>query len=212
MNDPKSRFKELLFKRGLSQTELAQKVGKSKQAVSTWSRGTLPRDEETLTRLCQILGTTPAFLRYGTELKDGTKQPDAAKDKVMIHVLYDPDHPITPLVEVIQVSVEWIRSYVPEAPLDQLRLHIVRGDSMAPTAKAGDLLIVDTSATVFDADDLYLLQDKNGLFVFKRVQSIGEGFSIISDNPRYQAFQVPSLDNYKIIGKVKVVGHFSAPA
>ena len=207
-----ARFRELLFKRGLSQTDLAKKIGKSKQAVSTWSRGTLPRDEETLIRLCETLGTTPAFLRYGGVEPDGPKE-SQTQGTVMLTLLSDQADTIRPAIEVMQVSVAWIRSHIPSAPLDRLRLHLVRGDSMVPTAAPGDLLIVDTSVSEYDSDDLYLLKNSQGLLTFKRLQAAPDGYNILSDNAKYPPLKVTSLAtaSYVIVGKVKMVGHFFVP-
>ena len=212
MNDYEARFRELLQKRGLTQAELAKQVGKSRQAASTWSHGTLPRDEETLQRLCQILGTTPSYLRYGAGgLPDSAGNLTSSKDSIMLKILRDPDEQLRPAIEVMQVSVAWLRSFVPSSPLDELRLHLVRGDSMAPTAAAGDLLVVDTSVTDYDADDLYLLKNPRGIHTFKRLQMVPDGFNIISDNVRYPPILVPTLTGYNVVGKVKIIGHFFAP-
>lgn len=212
MNDYEARFRALLLKRGLTQAELAKQVGKSRQAASTWSHGTLPRDEETLQRLCQILGTTPSYLRYGAGGQpDNAGNLTSSKDSIMLKILRDPDEQLRPAIEVMQVSVAWLRSFVPSSPLDELRLHLVRGDSMAPTAAAGDLLVVDTSVTDYDADDLYLLKNPRGIHTFKRLQMVPDGFNIISDNVRYPPILVPTLTEYNVVGKVKIIGHFFAP-
>lgn len=82
---------------------------------------------------------------------------------------------------------------------------------MAPTATAGDLLVVDTSIRDYDADDLYLLKNSKGIHTFKRLQMVPNGFNIISDNTRYPPVLVPTLAGYNVVGKVKLIGHFFAP-
>ena len=129
----------------------------------------------------------------------------------MLKILRDSDDHLRPAIEVMQVSVAWLRSFVPSSPLDELRLHLVRGDSMAPTATAGDLLVVDTRVTDYDSDDLYLLKNPRGIHTFKRLQMVPDGFNIISDNVRYPPVLVPTLTGYNVVGKVKMIGHFFAP-
>ena len=131
----------------------------------------------------------------------------------MLTLLRDPTETIRPAIEVMQVSVAWIRSRIPSAPLDRLRLHLVRGDSMVPTASPGDLLIVDTSISEYDSDDLYLLKNAQGLLAFKRLQAAPDGYNILSDNSKYPPIKVESLatSSYDIVGKVKIVGRFFVP-
>ena len=50
---------------GLSQAELGEKVGVSRQAVSKWESGQTSPDTKTLTLLCRVLGVSADYLLLG---------------------------------------------------------------------------------------------------------------------------------------------------
>ena len=55
------RFESLRIQNGLSQTEIATKFGKTKQAASSWARGTIPR-EPILSGLANLFGVSTDYL------------------------------------------------------------------------------------------------------------------------------------------------------
>lgn len=67
-NEEFTRLKELIRQSQISQTELAEACGVSKQAVSKWATGAaFPRSERVLILLAKALNTTPEYIRYGNE-------------------------------------------------------------------------------------------------------------------------------------------------
>ena len=76
----------------------------------------------------------------------------------------------------------------------------VIGDSMMPTLKAGDWVLVDISQQNPDTDGMYLLSMVSGLVV-KRLQLGISDFTIISDNPKYKPITA-SAGEVKVIGRV----------
>ena len=77
----------------------------------------------------------------------------------------------------------------------------VKGDSMEPTLKDGDWVLVDISRTTPDSDGMFLLRLANGLAV-KRIQcGFGNEIAILSDNKLYQPFN-STIDDATIVGKV----------
>lgn len=83
---------------------------------------------------------------------------------------------------------------------DNVKMIRARGDSMSPTLKDGDWVLVDTSFRATDSDGLYLILLPTGLAI-KRLQGSASGISVISDNPKYppQTWQSGEL---KICGKI----------
>ena len=68
-------IKSLRKSEGLTQKELAQKLGISFQAVSKWERGDTLPDTGLLLELCDILNTTAdKLLNGGTVMFSGKKQ------------------------------------------------------------------------------------------------------------------------------------------
>ena len=59
---------------GLSQTELAERLGATSDAVSKWERGVISPDAETLVRAAELFGVSPSALYYGIKKTDETEQ------------------------------------------------------------------------------------------------------------------------------------------
>lgn len=75
----------------------------------------------------------------------------------------------------------------------------VKGDSMDPTLKDGDIVVCDTGG--WDGDGVYVIKTHEFAFV-KRVVLQPEGYKVISDNEKYPPYQVPASEDTVIIGKV----------
>jgi len=87
---------------------------------------------------------------------------------------------------------------------DMVKAVRLTGDSMAPTLKDGDYVLVDTSMQSFATDGLYLLDFSNNLVV-KRLQQISpKELLILSDNANYKSASV-QIQDIRIAGKVVYV-------
>ena len=103
---------------------------------------------------------------------------------------------------------EWVRA-VTKAPLDQLAVITVDGDSMEPTLRTGDTVLVDFRQNQpGDKDGIYVIRTGNGLQV-KRVQvELGRPprLTVLSDNPVYQPQRNLGADDVQVIGRVIWLG------
>ena len=104
------------------------------------------------------------------------------------------------------VAGQWVmpmpdfRQITMSAP-ENIKLLRVKGDSMNPTLKDGDWVMVDITRKAPDSDGLFLLLLANGLAV-KRVQcGLGQNITVISDNPIYAPIPA-TLEEVPIAGKV----------
>ena len=78
------------------------------------------------------------------------------------------------------------------------------GDSMEPTIRDGDVLIVDTSVTDVENSRVYIV-DVNSKLLVKRIQLRLDGsLTIKSDNPRYEPETILPSDQspIRIVGQV----------
>lgn len=99
---------------------------------------------------------------------------------------------LMPLVDFRQISMS--------AP-ENIKLLKVKGDSMLPTLKEDDWVMVDITKKSPDSDGLFLLILANGLAV-KRVQcGLGNNITVLSDNPKYAPLPA-TLEEVPIAGKV----------
>lgn len=82
------------------------------------------------------------------------------------------------------------------------------GDSMEPTVRDHDILLVDVSVRSLRAEGIYLIEQAGELRC-KRLQAlVGGGVKIRSDNPKYETEVVPAerADLLRIVAKVIWIG------
>lgn len=78
----------------------------------------------------------------------------------------------------------------------------VIGDSMEPTLKDKDLILVDRSLNKYDSNNIYLVNTTSGLFIKRlKIHQDGEQISLISDNKLYLEYTL-CVDEVTILGKV----------
>lgn len=100
---------------------------------------------------------------------------------------------------------EWqVRSQIGFIPEEgRVQLITVRGDSMYPDIKNGDVVLVDTARNFFDGDGVYLI-NLSGYTMVKRLQVMPDGLHIVSTNPKYQTAVVAigEMDTLHVAGKI----------
>lgn len=107
------------------------------------------------------------------------------------------------LVDFIAFSESFLKQTLRRAP-QNLALLTASGDSMDPTIRDGDLLLVDTSARRIEGSFIYVLAIGGGLLV-KRIDLRRDGSVVLkSDNPKYDAEEVPAVETptLEVLGQV----------
>ncbi|UHC84856.1 hypothetical protein LS633_13965 [Pseudomonas sp. NIBR-H-19] len=112
----------------------------------------------------------------------------------------------------ITLDRNWLQRTLGLNDVSFLRVATGMGDSMAPSIKNGDILLVDTSITALSYDAVYMLYIGGQLSV-KRVQAEIDGVRIVSDNSKFKEVMVPSdmVHHLKIVGRVVYVWNGSEP-
>ncbi len=72
------------------------------------------------------------------------------------------------------------------------------GDSMYPYIKDKSNIFVDTSNTIYNKKNIYLIQTQEGLFI-KEIKQVNGKYYMCSKNKDYQDIE---LEEFKILGKV----------
>ena len=89
------------------------------------------------------------------------------------------------------------------APIDQLAILEVRGDSMDPEFKDGDLIGIDRSSNRMTGELPYVVNYNDMVLVKKLSPDIETGrVDLISVNPQFPKRSVDSADQLNIIGEV----------
>jgi hypothetical protein len=107
------------------------------------------------------------------------------------------------VVENMSLDANWVRQNLSYTQIDNLKLISGRGDSMAPTIRSGDAVLVDSGVTSVDADAIYFFLMRGQLQI-KRIQRGLDGLTIISDNGQYPAIDVPGEreDDIKVLAQI----------
>ncbi len=111
--------------------------------------------------------------------------------------------------DALMFKEDWIRFELGTRPED-LRLIRVSGDSMEPTLRSGDVILIDHSATRPDREGIYILR-MDGMLLVKRVQAMPGGIlNISSDNAAFAPWQLTRADlegsDVCIVGRVVWAG------
>jgi len=107
------------------------------------------------------------------------------------------------VVEHMSLDASWVRNNLTYTNLDNLKLISGRGDSMAPTIRSGDAVLVDSGVTSVEDDAIYFFMMRGKLQI-KRIQRGLDGLRIISDNTQYPAIEVPGEreEDIKILAQI----------
>lgn len=210
-----SRISEIQTHLGLSVTKFALSLGVSQTTLSNmFNRDSDPKSD-LLDRIIQTHNVNPNFLLTGEGPMFRNQQ---AVSSIELPVVAPRG------IKTIQEAIEgrlipFLSQGVSAGPGEELleyddssgliclpagtakgdlRALKVKGDSMEPTLRPGDIVVCDMSG--WQGDGLYVLKDVDSAYV-KRVRRVHNGFEVISDNLAYKPWQCPSEDLI-IVGRV----------
>jgi len=112
------------------------------------------------------------------------------------------------IVDHLAFKADWVHKELGTDPKNLVLVHSM-GDSMEPTIRSGDLLLVDRSKSRMKGDGIYLINLDDGLMV-KRVEWLLGGSVVIrGDNTavsREQLLPSTDLEKLQLLGRVVWVG------
>ena len=207
------RFKEALEIRRMTQTELHERTGISKGAISTYLKGTWKPKQDKVDLISQALRVDPAWLMGYDVPMESVNQTDpnqvirinnAPQKGVRIPVLGTVAAGIP--LEAIQ-DISDYEEITPElAATGEFFALKVHGASMEPRMMEGDVVIVKKQDDVESGDIAIVLVNGNEATV-KRVRKQKTGITLIATNvnvyePHYYSNEEIMKLPVKILGKV----------
>lgn len=110
--------------------------------------------------------------------------------------------------EHVKTMMSFSRSVLEDlnVPPKSLACLYVSGDSMEPTIRAGELVVIDTSDTTFAFDGgVYILRIDSTLLIKRLIRQSAEEIEVVSDNKERSSFKISTKEidgNYAIVGRV----------
>jgi phage repressor protein C with HTH and peptisase S24 domain len=211
-----------------SADRLARAMGVSPSAFRKWLKGEAEPSRERLVALARASGVGVAWLAEGggpvpqfEQASGSRRRPgvrDVADDGDWRDFVLLPRRAeaaaagsVTPPApsgnEFIALRHDWVRSVCGVEP-DKLALETAVGESMTPTIRDGNTLLIDTTDQTFRNFGIYVLEI-NGQRLVKRVQRKHDGsLVLISDNIAYQPDIVDkaAADDVSVVGRVVWAG------
>lgn len=195
------RLKMLREEKGLTQKDLAEKLSLTPKAISFYELGSREPSGDALIRMAHILGTTTDYLLGNSTTREANQKSGRG---VRIPVLGKVVAGIP--IEAVEEILDYEEITPDQAATGEFFALQVRGDSMLPTLKSGDIVIVKRQPTVDSGDIAIVLVDGNDATI-KEVKESPAGITLIGHNVAVYTPQFYSNDDIKnlpvqVLGKV----------
>lgn len=203
MIDVGKRIAEIRKRRGMSQSQLAQKLGMSKQAISNYERGIREPDYVTLEAIADVLNVPITDLISNEEKERELNAIYATYKNVQCVPVLGSIPAGIPLAEIEDVQgweeipADWTRG-----GKEYFALH-VHGNSMYPRYEDGDIIILRKQDTCESGQDCAVRINGDDA-TFKRVRITERGIILQPINPDFDSYM---FDNQQIEElPVRIVG------
>ena len=193
------RIKYYRLAAGLTQQELADKIGVKLAAVSKYELGTVDNlPISRVERIADALGVTGGQIM-------GWEESDMIDGEIFVPVVAEiaagfDKQPIRDY-EMDLFPVPSV--YAKGRRTDELFIIKVRGDSMYPMYQEGDHILAVRTPTVEDGEVAILQYEDNA--TIKRVERVKDGLRLIPINPMYKSETVTDGDEVRVVGKPLVL-------
>ena len=188
-------FSELLKqcrkKQGVSQAELAAKLGVTQQAVGKWESGKSSPDPSTVARIAELLNTTADYLL-------GLYRPVSNVSAPEERFFGSYSESLIPVIGTVKAG------YGALAFEEDYGQEYARGDSMEPRIQDGDLALVHKQDTLENGDLGVLIYGDEGEGTLKRYIQRGNCVVLQPFNPAYNELVIKGedLNHLHIAGRV----------
>ena len=210
--------------KGFTQKYLAEKLSVSLPTMNHYETGKRVPGADFLARLAKAVDCNPGWLLSGEEemqIKEDYCYPSPRPSHSnMEGFVLVPRYNVEAsagggsvihseqIVDHLAFKEDWVHKELGTNPKNLLLVHSI-GDSMEPTIRSGDLLLVDRSKSQVKGEGIYLINLDDGLMV-KRVEWLLDGSVVIrGDNTlvsREQILLPKDLEKLHILGRVVWLG------
>lgn len=207
--------------KGFTQKVLAQKLNISLPTMNHYETRKRVPSSDLLAKLAGVVGCDPGWLLTGEGAqRDIDRIYQDRSGHILDNFVLVPRYNIEAsagggsvihseqIVDHLAFKTDWVHKELGTTPKNLILVHAM-GDSMEPTIRSGDLLLVDRSKARVKGEGIYLISLDEGLMV-KRIDWLLNGsVAIRGDNPvvsREQILPSIELEKLRILGRVVWIG------
>ncbi|MNZ81990.1 putative HTH-type transcriptional regulator [compost metagenome] len=190
----------------------ARKCGLSEGAIRSYLSGDTYPTLDRLEQIAHASGVSAIWLAFGIaepDFEEGTPVAAATaldEDRFALVPLYDvtvsAGHGLLNGEENKLADLAFTRYWLNKAGLrlSQLAAIRVKGDSMEPTIRGGDTILVDMAHTLIQDGQVFVIRDGDTLLVKRLQRKLGGVIRVISDNRLYPEFET-AADTLEVVGR-----------
>ena len=201
MDSISNRIKEAMALRGLKQSELAEKTGISKGALSSYISGRYLPKQNNIYLISQALSVSESWLMGNDVPMERRTSPSVSAVTIKVLGRVAAGIPIRAVEDIIDTE-EITEDLAKTGEFFGLQIH---GDSMEPRMKEGDVVIVRQQDDA-ESGDIVIATVNGDEATCKRLMKYETGIALISTNPSYDPmlFSNKEIEEkpVRIIGKV----------
>jgi len=191
----KDRLNQAMIENGFTATDLCNRTGIPKSAMSQYRSGAFEPKADRLKAIADALGKTEAWL-MGYDAKPNAEIPEQIQ---------------VPLFASVSAGFgstreEAIGTFPVTGVTGDIIAVLVSGDSMSPTIADGDTIIVKRQSSV-DYGDVAVVRVDDEHFV-KKFEYTPEYIRLVSLNPSYQPIVLTGQDILRCTVEGKVIGSY----
>jgi phage repressor protein C with HTH and peptisase S24 domain len=203
------------------QKELASILNISLPTMNHYESGKRSPNSVLLSQIAKILGCDPGWLLTGEGQAEkkvllNESIPSSTLDDFILLPRYNIESSAAigsvihseQIVDHLAFKASWVSKELETDPKNLLLIHSI-GDSMEPTFRSGDLLLVDRKKARMKGDGIYLINFDDGLMV-KRLEWMMDSTVVIrGDNTsvsREQKITAIEMEKLHLLGRVVWVG------
>jgi phage repressor protein C with HTH and peptisase S24 domain len=214
LNGIGDRLREIRVQSALNVSELSRMIGVPYKSISNYERGERKATVEYLALVSEHLGANVEWLLFGKGNMFSTEENSNRNDICSSDYIYIPIYDIQAaaghgcivdeetVIDHFAFKADWFNKNICGSKPD-LVIFTAHGESMEPTIKNGDLIMIDT-ANKRIRDGIFVIRFDNSLLVKRLSLMPKDKLQIKSDNPEHPIFEVnlKEEDAFAVIGKV----------
>src|ERR1035437_3135065 len=214
LNNIGERLREIRLQSALNVSELSRMISIPYKSISNYEKGERKPTVEYLALISEHLSANLEWLLFGKGpmfiTEDDRKNYDICSSDFVYIPIYDiraaAGHGCIvdeeTIIDRFAFKLDWFNKNICGSKSD-LVIFTAHGESMEPTIKNGDLIMIDTSGKKI-RDGIFVIRFDNSLLVKRLSLMPKDKLQIKSDNPDHPTFEVDlkEEDSFAVIGRV----------